>query len=133
MKNNKIDSEILDDNYFHQKEKQPSSIKNNAIIFFKIIGFTTLFSSLFIAILFFIAFYLYPSSPPSDPNFNPKKDSIIILLLSYAPFICFLYVLNEDKAFSKDPWKTGVLIYSFIISLIFSFSMYFLMTFDGYG
>ncbi|MFK7775667.1 MAG: hypothetical protein AB8F94_26225 [Saprospiraceae bacterium] len=132
MKNNKTDSDILDDNYFPE-EKQSSIKINEAIIFFKIIGFTILFSSLFIAILFFITFFLYPSPPPSDPDFNPKKDSIIILFLSYAPFICLLYVLNEDKVFRKDTWKIGVLIYSSFISLIVSFVMYFLLTFDGYG
>jgi hypothetical protein len=39
MRNNKIDSNILDDNYFLHEKKKPSEVGNKIRSFFKVIGF----------------------------------------------------------------------------------------------
>ena len=129
MKKKKIDSDILDDNYFPEKMK-PSEIKNTVSSFFKIIGFTILFSSLFMITLFFIVFFLSPNLFPSR-HFTTNKELTVMILTSYSPFLFLLYVLNREKEFNREKWKISVLVLSSIISLSISLFMYLLFNIPG--
>jgi len=130
MKKDKIDSEILDDNFFPPKEKHPSTIKSEVITLFKIIGFTILFSSLFIAIFLFILSFLAPNLYQTG-HFATNTELIITIVFSYFPFLCFLYVLQQDENFYWENWKIAVLVISFSMTLIISLFM--LLLFNNVG
>ena len=119
MKNNKIDSEILDDNYF------PEEIPPSAPLdfhFFRTIGYaiqnTILFTFLNIFLILFIAPALF-----SIKRMNQAEDLeiFLILFLASTPFLYELYRQYKDEDLAESNWKISICILSFIGFIFISY------------
>ena len=112
MKNNKIDSEILDDNYF-PKEKKSFPIIETINSFLKIIGYTLLNSFIFICSIILFSIVLAPILfSRSDPSRN--LEIFFILFLAFTPFLYYFYREIKNKNLLETNWKTWVCIFSLI-------------------
>lgn len=101
MKNNKIDSDILDDNYFPEEEKKPSKIEKTIRSFFKIIGFSTINITFYIFSIIFLFVTIYPAL--NAQNIMSKNSVIFFtLFLSYCPFIFLLYWQIKKENFLES-------------------------------
>ncbi len=130
MKNNKIDSDILDDNYF-SKEKTPSPIKDTILAFFKVIGYTLLNSFLFICSIFLFSFILAPMIF-SISNSNRNLEIFSVLFLAFAPFLYYFYKEIKNKNLLETNWKIWVCILSFIPFTYLSIGAISILNFRGW-
>jgi len=114
MKNNKIDSDILDDNYFPEEEKKPSKIGNIIRSFFKVIGFTIFNITFYSFSILFLFAVVYPILQAQ--SFMSKYLAIYsTLLLSYSPFIFSLYWQIKKEKLLDSNWQLWVSLLTFLI------------------
>jgi len=121
MKNNKIDSKILDDNYIPEEEKSPQKIENLILNFFKVIGSTFFHSILFLAVIIVFSIIL---DTIRFSIYGSRRDreifSLIAIFLSYIPFLYYLFFQIKKEQLLKKNWKIAVSILTFLISIFIS-------------
>jgi len=117
MKNNKIDSEILDDNYFPKEEKNSSSPFS---IFLKIIGYTIFNSFIFISLIILFAGFVFPKLFSFYFGGSGLEKLLFIFLLASTPFLIHLFRQKKKNLFDEN-WKIFVSIFTFAAFLVISF------------
>jgi uncharacterized BrkB/YihY/UPF0761 family membrane protein len=120
MKNNKIDSDILNDNYFLEKEKNSIEFNHSVHNFFKIIQFTILNTVFYIFSIFLLLFVVYLISPSLS---SISLNFIIwsMMLLSYIPFLFLLYYQIKNENLLNSNWQIWVSFLTFLVIMLFTY------------
>lgn len=110
MKNNKIDSDILDDNYFPEEKSQ--------LNFFKIIGFSflSIISFGLLSLVMVLAFTSY-----FDENTTQEFAFILYLpfIFSTMPYVYVFYLEYKSGNLNSGRWELWVAIFTFLfISIV---------------
>lgn len=121
MKNNKTDSDILNDNYFSKKEKPKYFL-------LKIIGFTFLnFLSFFLSYVT-SSIILWLIHGESDSGSQRIEEIMSLLLVNHFPFILPILIFGfqikkniSNDQFEKTKWKYWVIILTFFSYLGFRY------------
>ena len=123
MKNNKRDSDILDDNYFPEEAKEPKESSPPKFYFFKVIGYAlwnsllfTFSTILFSTILLPILFSIYGS--------NRNLEIFSILFLASTPFLYEFYRQIKHEDLLDTSWKIWVCILSFLGFIFISYIVF---------
>ncbi len=115
MKNNKTNSDILDDNFFPEEKKPISSYD-----FLKIIKYTFLNSITFLLLVILFAHVIFPFL--FSFHFGSGRSEIYyIFLIAFSPFIFNFFRQIRNKNLFNVNWKIWVTILSFISFFIISF------------
>ncbi|MFK8005355.1 MAG: hypothetical protein AB8H03_03250 [Saprospiraceae bacterium] len=132
MKNNKIDSEILDDNFFAEEKEneknqfKPPQLNDEVESIFRVVGYLILNTTFHIFSLFFLFIAVYPIL--ISFNFMTETlGTLLTLLLSYSPFLFWLSWEIKEENFLNSNKKIWTAIFT---SLIFIFIGYILFKFS---
>lgn len=121
MKKSKLDSEILDDNYFQQGEKSKYAL-------LKIIGFTLLnFLSFFLTSIS-IAVILWFIFGESDSESQRIQEIMSLFLINHLPLILPILIIGlqikkniSNHQFEAVKWKYWVIVLTFFSYLGFRY------------
>ena len=119
MKNQKIEPDILDDNYF--PEEIPPSTPYEFHLF-KIIGYAILNTTLFIFFNIFLFLFLAPALfSITRMNEAEALEIFAILFLASSPFLYELYRQFKEEDLAEKSWKIWVCILSLIGFMFISY------------
>lgn len=122
MKDNEIDSEILDDNFFPKEEKiekiefKPLELNERVESFFRVMGYLILNTTFHIFSLFFLFIAVYPILISFD-FITEILGTMLTLLLSYFPFLFWFFWEIKEESFLNSNKKIWTAIFTFLIFL----------------
>ena len=129
MKNNKIDSEILDDNYFPKEEEdkqdkfKPIELNDDIESIFRVFGYLILNTTFHIFSLFFLFIVVHPVL--LSFSFMTKTLGIFLtLFLSYSPFLFWLFWEIKEENFLNSNKKIWTAIFTFLIFLFIGYIVF---------
>ncbi len=108
MKNNKTDSNILDDNYFPEKKTQ--------FHFFRTIGFSFLFITSFVLLYFILFFAVVPYFEKNEGQEN-VFSILLPMILSSLPYLYIFRLEYKEGNLKPGKWELWVAILT--LSFIF--------------
>jgi len=129
VKNNKIDSDILDDNFFPKEEEnkedqfKPVELSDDVESFFRVIGYLILITTFHIFSLFFLFITVYPILL----SFGFMTETLgiwLTLFLSYSPFLFWLFWEIKEENFLNSNKKIWTVILTFLIFLFIGYVVF---------